>query len=123
MNLLTSRNCALLFGAVFVAVGVLGFIPNPLVSEHGLFMVNPAHNLVHILTGAFMLSAPLALKGKESLFLKIGGGLYLLVAILGFLIKGDMLVGVIMLSDTDRYLHVLLAAALLGAGFFARDAT
>jgi hypothetical protein len=121
MNLLTSRNLALLFGSVFVAVGVLGFIPNPIVSEHGFFMVNTAHNLVHLLTGAFLLSAPLYLKGKERLFLQIAGGLYLMVAILGFIVQEDMLFGIIMINGPDRYLHMILAGVILGAGFLTKE--
>ena len=46
------RNICFILGWTFVAVGIFGFVPNPLVSSDGFFVVNAPHNLVHFLTGA-----------------------------------------------------------------------
>ncbi|PSG98101.1 hypothetical protein BRD56_02265 [Thermoplasmatales archaeon SW_10_69_26] len=51
------RTVAKTFGYVFVAIGVLGFVPNPLVSADGLFQVNATHNIVHLLSGIVALVA------------------------------------------------------------------
>lgn len=117
----SSRNLALIFGSVFVFVGLLGFVPNPLASPTGLFMVNAAHNAVHILTGLFILSGPLLFKGKENAILIAAGIAYGLVAVLGLLGIGDghMLLGFIMINAADNVLHVFLSAALLAAGIWA----
>ena len=50
--MLSSKNITIVFGSTFILVGLLGFIPNPLVSANGIFEVNAMHNLVHLLTGA-----------------------------------------------------------------------
>ncbi|PYL96244.1 MAG: DUF4383 domain-containing protein, partial [Verrucomicrobia bacterium] len=48
----------MLFGIVFLAVGILGFVPgvtsdvNGMPMLLGIFHVNTAHNLVHIVSGA-----------------------------------------------------------------------
>ena len=122
-DLLTSKNLCLIFGFVFIAVGILGFIPNPLVSETGIFAVNPAHNLVHLISGVVFLSGPLVFKGQEPTVLKIMAAVYALVAILGFFMAGDgMLLGIIHVNQADKWLHVALAAAFVGSVFIAQDA-
>lgn len=113
---LTSKTAALVFGAVFVVVGILGFIPNPLLSPNGIFMVNTTHNLVHLISGAVLLAGVYTQLGP-SLALKIIGVVYALVAILGFVMTDDMLLGMIAMNAADRWLHVVLAIALLAAGF------
>jgi len=117
MNKLTAYNLSLLFGVVFIAVGVLGFIPNPIVSPIGFFMVNTAHNIVHLLTGALILSGPFVFKGKESIIMMVAGVLYGVVALLGLFGGGDMLLGMVMVNPADNALHVVLSAALILAGF------
>jgi hypothetical protein len=122
-DLLTYRNLCLLFGIVFIAVGILGFIPNPLVSETGFFEVNPAHNFVHLASGALLLSGPLLLQSQQGLILKIVAGVYTLVAALGFFVEdGGMLLGMIHINEADKWLHVAIAAALIGSIFVASDA-
>jgi hypothetical protein len=54
--IMNTRTAGLIIGIVFVLVGILGFIPNPLVSPDGLFVVNTAHNLVHLISGGVILA-------------------------------------------------------------------
>lgn len=117
-----SRNVALALGITFVAVTVLGFIPNPLVSPHGLFAVNLAHNLVHLVTGLGFIVGALVFAGREDRVIKVIGGLYFLVAIIGFFTRGDMLLGIIHINQADRWLHLGLAMAILFAGYLFRPA-
>jgi hypothetical protein len=53
---LNAKTAAVVLGIVFLAVGILGFFPNPLLSPTGLFVVNTAHNLVHLISGAVLLA-------------------------------------------------------------------
>ncbi len=116
MNL-NARTAAILIGIVFLAVGVLGFIPNPLVSPTGVFAVNPAHNLVHIVSGLVLLAGAYAGLGS-SLALKIVGVVYAAVAVLGLISGGNnMLLGLILVNHADHWLHVALALVILAAGF------
>ena len=113
--MLNSKHMTLVFGVTFVFVGILGFIPNPLVSASGIFEVNTMHNLVHLLTGAAFLFGGLALKGKETLTLKVVTSAYFGVAILGFLTSGNTLLGLVHINEADRWLHLGLAVSMLGA--------
>ena len=54
----TADSLAKIFGAIFIIVGILGFIPNPLVSYRGVFEVNTLHNIVHLITGGILLASP-----------------------------------------------------------------
>ncbi len=114
---MNTRTVSLLFGVIFIAVGILGFTPNGLVAYDGIFAVNALHNLVHILTGLVFLVAIIKYKGYEARILKIVGVAYVAVTILGFLTSGNMMLGMIHINEADRWLHLGLAIAILGAGF------
>ena len=117
---LNAKTAGIVIGAVFIAVGIVGFIPNPLVSSSGLFAVNTAHNLVHLLSGAAILAC--ALTGiATALSLKIFGAVYAVVAFLGFWVHGNLLLGFIRVNHADHWLHVLLAIMVLAAGFLLPD--
>ena len=58
------KTMAVLFGVVFLVVGILGFVPAVTKDDMllGIFHVNAAHNCVHLLSGVV---APLAAKVHE----------------------------------------------------------
>lgn len=117
--MLSSKMLAMLFGVTFILVGVLGFVPNPIVAPDGIFAVNAMHNLVHILTGAaFIIGARMG--HARNTIIGIGVA-YVLVTILGFLTTGDMLLGLIHVNAADRWLHLGLAIAILAAGFLGSE--
>jgi Domain of unknown function (DUF4383) len=117
---LNAKTAAMILGVVFVLVGILGFVPNPLVSPTGLFVVNTNHNLVHLLSGAALLAGAYTDLGG-ALMLKIVGAVYALVAILGLILGGNMLLGLVAVNHADHWLHAALAVVLLAAGFMLPD--
>ena len=117
--MLSSKTICAAFGFIFVLVGVIGFIPNPLVSSEGIFETNAMHNLVHLLTGSAFLFGGLVLKGKADLTLKTIAIAYFGVAILGFFTSGNLLLGMVHINEADRWLHFGLALAILAAAWSA----
>ncbi len=120
-----TKTLALLFGAVFVLVGILGFIPAVSPNEHllGIFHVNAAHNAVHLLSGIVAITCGLASERAATLFFRIFGVVYGLVAVLG-LIGGDWpILGIISNNMADVGLHIAIAAVSLMIGFGARHRT
>ena len=113
---LTARTAAFVFGIVFLIVGVLGYVHNPIVGPTGIFMTNPLHNIIHILSGIVLLLGVYTGLGS-SLALKIVGVIYGLVAICGFFMVMDGMMFGVAINDADKWLHVVLAAAILAAGF------
>lgn len=114
---MNTHTASLVFGVTFVLAGFLGFVPNPLVAPHGIFAVNFAHNMVHVLTGAVFLVAALRYPDRADVFIKAVGAGYVVVTIAGFLTSGTMLLGVVHINQADRWLHLGLAAVILAAGF------
>ena len=104
---------------MFLLVGLVGFIPNPLVSSEGIFETNLMHNFVHLLTGAAFLFGSVILEGKEQATLKTVTAAYFGVALLGFFTSGNMLLGLVHINEADRWLHLGLAMAMVVAAIGA----
>ena len=118
------RRMAVVFGAVFILVGFLGFVPGITRDGHllGIFHVNPAHNVVHLLTGAVAISCAAASAHACQVFFRIFGIVYALVAVLGFVQGNGMLLGAIANNIADAWLHAGIAAVSLFLGFGVREA-
>ena len=117
MKFLSSKNICLAFGLPFVAVGVLGFFPNPLVSHDGVFEVNVMHNLLHIAVGAIFIVGALfsELVARRTLRSLSMAGIAL--AVLGFVTKNNLILGLIHINEADKWLHAVLAVVILAAAF------
>jgi Domain of unknown function (DUF4383) len=113
---MTARNAAILFGVVFLLVGALGYVPNPIVGPTGIFATNSLHNIIHLVSGVVLLAGAFSGLGP-SLALKIIGVVYGLVAICGFFMVMDGMMMGVAINDADKWLHVGLAVAILAAGF------
>lgn len=114
--MIKARTVSALFAIAFAASGFIGFLPNPLVAPEGLFAVNVWHNLVHVVTGlAFGIGT---LLGERPALAVIKGVsvFYIVVAALGFLTEGEMLLGFIHINQADRWLHFSLAVVITFTG-------
>lgn len=103
------------FGFVFLAVGVLGFIPNPIVGSDALFEANALHNIVHLLSGVLALAAGYTSEANSKTYNVGFGAVYALVTLLGFIGVG-FVVDLLAVNMADNVLHLLITVALLGAG-------
>ncbi|XKT74734.1 MAG: DUF4383 domain-containing protein [Patescibacteria group bacterium UBA2163] len=112
------QKLAWVFGAVFLAVGVLGFVPGITTDGHllGIFEVDAVHNIIHLLTGLIFVWGALASASTSQMVFKVVGVVYALVAIIGF-VQGDTVLGLIATNMADHVLHVVLAVAILYIGF------
>ena len=121
-----NRLVATIFGAVYILVGLLGFAVTGgvgfLATEGGLllgiFMVNPLHNIAHLLIGAALLIAGLASARAAKTVNIIVGAAYLLLGIVGFFLVGTAL-NILALNTFDHFLHLASALVLLGVGLGA----
>jgi hypothetical protein len=119
---MNARNAAILFGVVFLLVGILGYVPNPIVGPTGIFATNALHNVIHLVSGIALLAGAYTSIGA-SMMLKIVGVVYGLVAICGFFLVMDGMMMGVMINEADKWLHVALAGAILAAGFLLPDTT
>ena len=115
------KRVAMIFGVVFILVGLLGFTvsggmamgdpthPSMLL---GWFPVNLLHNVVHILFGIWGIMAARAFASAQT-FCKLGGFIYLCLALLGLVVPTTF--GLIPIGGNDVFLHTVLGV-LLGVG-------
>ena len=123
------QKASLAVGAVFLLVGVLGFIPGitqniyPLNlfdhepnHEHalllGLFEVSVLHNIVHLLFGAAGLLLARTATGARS-FLLYGGVIYLVLFVYGLVVPEDSAGDFVPLNSLDNILHLVLGAGMI----------
>lgn len=114
---------------VFVAVGVLGFVPGITTNFDqmefaghesgaqllGIFAVSVLHNVVHILFGVVGLAVARTASGART-FLIGGGVVYAVLWLYGVLVDADASANFVPLNDADNWLHLLLAVAMIGLG-------
>ena len=124
-----AQLAALIFGVVFLLVGVLGFVPGltsgvdsmgvagPMSGSMllGVFHVSVLHNIVHLLFGVAGIAMSRA-PGAARSYLIGSGVIYLVLVIYGFLVPADSAANFVPVNTADNWLHVVLAVALLGAG-------
>ncbi len=118
-----NSTVALVFGAVYALVGVVGFFVSgdvPFAGKEGnpliAFDVNGLHNIVHLLIGVALIAASKRTDSARGANLAIGAT-YILLGLLGPVIN-DSAVDVVGLNGPDHGLHlasglVLVATALL----------
>ena len=129
------RRFALIYGIVFLVVGIAGFIPGlvtPFGMQHpdlaietgagrlfGLFPVNVLHNLVHVAFGIWGLavwrSVPRSLGYARAVAV-----IYGIFVIMGLIPVLNSTFGLVPLWGHDVWLHLLLAAVAAYFGFVAR---
>lgn len=114
------KNTSLFWAIAFVAAGIIGFIPNPVVGPGALFETNFAHNMVHIVTAIAFFIFMMKDEAAQISFMKIFGITYLGVGVLGFIWLGSateaFLLGFIRINFLDNFLHIALGAGILASG-------
>ncbi|WP_174188734.1 DUF4383 domain-containing protein, partial [Nocardia barduliensis] len=120
---------AMAVGAVFLLVGILGFIPG-ITTDYselkwaghqseaqllGLFNVSVLHNLVHLAFGiAGLLAARTAAAARAYL---IGGGvIYLVLWLYGLIVDPHSDANFVPLDMADNWLHFALGAGMIALG-------
>ncbi len=110
---LMQKTILTILGVVFLAIGVLGFVSDPLL---GIFEVDALHNIIHILSGALALVAVSMGASAMTTYSRVFGIVYALVAVLGF-VSGTTVLGLIAVNLADNVLHLVLAVVFLYLGF------
>jgi hypothetical protein len=121
-----NRLLGVIFGAVYVLVGLLGFSVTNGVGFFategglllGLFEVNIFHNVAHVLIGAALLLAGISNKRAARAVNSTVGFAYLVLGFAGLLLVGTSL-NILALNAADNVLHFASAVVLLAVGLGA----
>ena len=129
------RSMAGLVGAVFLLVGILGFIPG-ITSNYdslsfaghesnakllGLFQVSILHNIVHLLFGVAGLAMAKATKSATT-YLIGGGVIYLVLTVYGFVVGQNSAANFVPVNTADDFLHLVLGVGMIALGLPGRRA-
>jgi len=129
------RTMASVVGAVFLLVGVLGFIPG--ITQNydtltfagngsdakllGIFEVSILHNIVHLLFGVAGLAMARATKSATT-YLIAGGVIYLVLAVYGAVVDQASSANFVPVNTADNWLHLLLGIGMIALGLPGRRA-
>ncbi|MFC6091504.1 DUF4383 domain-containing protein [Saccharothrix lopnurensis] len=124
-----ARRPAAAVGAVFLLVGILGFIPGittnydqlGFAGHHsgalllGIFAVSVLHNVVHLLFGVAGLV--LARSAGGALAFLVGGGVvYLVLWLYGLVVDHESSANFVPLNAADNWLHLALGVGMIALG-------
>ncbi|EME21139.1 DUF4383 domain-containing protein [Rhodococcus qingshengii] len=116
-------------GAVFLLVGILGFVPGVTTDydmlagagHHsgaklfGIFEVSVLHNVVHLLFGVAGLA--MARMARTAQLYLVGGGIvYLALWVYGLVIDKDSSANFVPVNDADNWLHLVLGLGMVALG-------
>ena len=124
-----TQNLALLVGVVFLAVGVLGFIPgitsnysdlsfaghNSEAKLLGIFQVSILHNIVHLLFGVAGVALARSLSGAKT-YLVGGGVVYLALFVYGLVVDQGSSANFVPVNNADNVLHLGLGIGMIALG-------
>ena len=125
----TVRRFALIFGIVFLLVGIAGFIPGITTNYDeltaagnesdakllGIFEVSVLHNIVHLAFGVIGLLAARSATSARG-FLLGGGFVYLALWAYGLLIDQQSDANFVPLNTADNWLHFALGVGMIALG-------
>jgi hypothetical protein len=120
---------AAVVGAVFLLVGILGFIPGITTNFDqlafaghesgalllGLFAVSVLHNLVHAAFGVAGLLMSRTRSGAKN-FLIVGGIVYAVLWVYGLVIDHGGPANFVPVNTADNWLHLVLAIGMIALG-------
>ena len=120
-------------GAVFLLVGIAGFIPGVTTNYDtmelaghesgaellGVFQVSVLHNLVHLLFGVVGIVMAKSAAGAK-LFLVGGGAVYVVLFVYGLVINLDSAANFVPVNGADNWLHLFLGIGMAGLGLALR---
>lgn len=126
-NRSTVQMVALVFGVIYLAAGILGFLPvlggsatQTSSALLGIFQVNLLHNLVHIIIGIAGLAAASSIANSRT-FGRVVGVILLLLGVVGISVARPL--GLLDIGGLDIALHLVSGAVLAYFGFAAPVST
>lgn len=122
-----TRAVVAVFGAIYVLVGILGFLGDPIVTQGshadmpsadgnllGIFPINAIHNVVHLLIGAILLYGATSVRTAVTVARGVAIT-YAIVGVLGLFVPDTF--GLMPNGGADVFLHFATAAVLYGVTF------
>ncbi|MFA6414943.1 MAG: DUF4383 domain-containing protein [Candidatus Paceibacterota bacterium] len=118
------KTLAVIGGVILLLLGILGFVSNPLIGANALFAADAAHNVIHILLGAILLSVVFWAGESSELWLKIIGAVLFLIGLIGLLTvpsTGSTLLGIAYTNGASDWFHLIAGIVVFVALLYTKD--
>lgn len=123
------RTLAAAVGALFLLLGILGFIPGITTDYYdirfaghdstakllGVFQVSILHNIIHLASGVAGLALARSVAGART-FLLGGGAIYLVLWLYGVVVHQGSTANFVPFNTADNWLHFFLGVGMIGLG-------
>ena|SRR5262245_20196820 len=119
-NAMLARWWMILTGVILIAVGILGYVPNPIVGQSGLVATDGLHNAVHVLTGLVALGIVALFPNRIAEGTIAFGVLYGVVFVVTLVSPTLFGLFAVPVNSIDHVIHIALALASIGIGLLAR---
>lgn len=129
------QTAAAAVGAIFLLLGVLGFIPG-ITNQYdqmsfaghdfqaqllNVFQVSALHNIVHLVFGVLGLITLRTITGAQN-YLIYGGVVYVVLWLYGLIINHDSVANFVPTNRADDWLHLILGVGMIAlAVLLSRD--
>jgi len=112
-----SKKFNLILAGFIFFLGLVGFLPNPVIGAAGFIKTDIFHNFLHILLGLILLLCSMWKGRSAGLVSKLGGVFLVLLSVAGFLLaKNEKLFGLLTANVLVNWLHLALGIAFLAVG-------
>jgi Domain of unknown function (DUF4383) len=111
------RIYSAIFGILLIIFGLLPFFPQYVQNGHlfSLFTVNPIHVAFYVITGLIGLLVSFVTSHASRAFFRVFGIIFLLIAILAFMLGGN--ISYLQTNSADDVLHLIIGAIFSYFGF------
>ena len=119
-----AKTFSVIIGSIFALLGLLGFTSNALIGTNALFIVDSAHNIIHIVLGLILLVVAFWFRKHSILWLKIVGSVTFLLGLIGILTVpsvGGTLFGIATTNGASNGLNLIAGAVIFIAGMCGRE--
>ncbi|HJP95037.1 MAG TPA: DUF4383 domain-containing protein [Pyrinomonadaceae bacterium] len=118
-----AKTVCKILGVIFLIVGIAGFVSPHLLGAH----LTPAHNVIHIVSGAIALYFGFAgTLSAAKIFCLVFGVVYLALGILGMALGTgsdriwNLVPPTVVFGQADHGIHILLGVIFLVGGLFTK---
>lgn len=118
---MNAKTIAITLGIIFLVIGALGFVPNPLVGTGALFAATQALDIERVVSGLILLAIGFW-SMRPVLWLRIVAAVYVLGLVYIFVVARSLATfTAVELGTAGGWLHIILGVLLIIAALIVRQ--
>lgn len=119
---MAGKTAAVVLGVIFLAVGLLGFVPNPLIGTNAYFAATTSLDLLRVVIGLILLGVGLWSPARSVLWIRVLAFAYIAGALFSFAATSSLSASVGG-NTAGSWLHIILGLLLIITALGAKKET